>query len=133
MICSVFSASKLANNYRNRKTERFFVSRLEAAINYIHCWQIVFYCPALYYHVMFPNVLFVKLYTLLKIKKKSPNYNSAFSQRESFILFSRNLVKSQSIWSNNLVWIDKIANSLAERFDIPLISRKLRIAIILMQ
>ena len=43
MVCCVFQATNLVNNYRQRKSVRAFASRLELAINYIRCWQQLFY------------------------------------------------------------------------------------------
>ncbi|MGK0308576.1 MAG: hypothetical protein ACI8RP_001539, partial [Urechidicola sp.] len=40
MVCCVFQATNLVNNYRPRKSARAFVSRRELAINYIRCYAL---------------------------------------------------------------------------------------------
>ncbi len=42
MVCCVFQATNLANNYRPRKSTRTFASRQELAINYIRLKFTIF-------------------------------------------------------------------------------------------
>ncbi len=43
MVCCVFQATNLVNNYRQRKSERTFVSKLEASNKLYTVLPIVFY------------------------------------------------------------------------------------------
>ena len=67
MVCCVFQATNLVNNYRQRKSARAFVSKLELAINYIRCWHFV-----IFIQLLFTFFCYFFKYNSLKYSKRFP-------------------------------------------------------------
>ena len=68
MVCCVFQATNLVNNYRPRKSARTFVSRLELAINYIRCYH-QFFIPLLFHFRLFRPPFFYSISITNKVRQ----------------------------------------------------------------